>query len=868
MSNNELVRILAKTPRAAEYFSTKELQAQTGQPANNFATVVLKELIDNALDESENIGMPEIEIDITETPDYYIISVRDNGTGFPEGAVAGVLDFNTRVSTKTIYAAPTRGAQGNALKTILGIPIALGCTEPVWIESGGNKHILSAYLDPAGAVRTDHLINTSDIITGTKVTVTIPRYDQEFEAIYWAKAFSILNPHAFVKIVVKQSSINHGKLSTPVYSEIYKPLIDNFRKHTVRDLTSPWWYTDENLARLVFSNINANAIKKPLGEFIREFKGLTSTTKAKRVLEQLSGIKCLTDFEQKPELVSNLLEAMKSQTKPPKPEILGVIGKENFQKRFCEMYDVDRFWYQKSSCYIENIPFIFEVALAEVNDEEGAIYTGINFSPTYEDPYSNSLLRANDIIAYNLKGFLANSHCHTNPEYKCGNKPVVVAAHLVSPVLQFMDRGKTRLRLDNEVLKEISKCLGQVTKTLYKEEKRRTKDAAREERKRNAKHRRETDSITIKDSVFHVLPEAIDKATGNGTYPVSARSLYYQVRPLIQNYTNRYLDYSYFSQKLLTEYQAIYGPISLLYYDPRGYLYEPHTHRAIPLGTIEVQDYEWPSWVFNKILYVEKKGLLPTLQAAQLAERYDMAIIAAEGFATEAARDLLSKAAHDRQYKIFVLHDADPAGYEIARTLSEETNRMPGYSVEVIDFGLRVEDALDMGLVPETFTREKALPLGLELTDVEKEFFTGRQQSRKSWIAQRIELNAMTGPELIDYIELRLKQARATEKVLPPTEVVLREATTTYYETLNNAITVEIEERLHLDEIVKVVTDSLPKPVFDSLFEDIAEILKRNPPEYWRELVLPRVRHKVASKINSVDWSQFDRLYQRIMEEN
>jgi hypothetical protein len=160
------------------------------------------------------------------------------------------------------------------------------------------------------------------------------------------------------------------------------------------------------------------------------------------------------------------------------------------------------------------------------------------------------------------------------------------------------------------------------------------------------------------------------------------------------------------------------------------------------------------------------------------------------------------------------------------------------------------------------------LPLGLELTDVEKEFFTGRQQSRKSWIAQRIELNAMTGPELIDYIELRLKQAGATEKVLPPTEVVLREATATYYETLNNAITAEIEERLHLDEIVKVVTDSLPKPVFDSLFEDIAEILKRNPPEYWRELVLPRVRQKVASKINSVDWSQFDRLYQRIMEEN
>jgi len=49
--------------RSAEYFDAKELQAQTGQPLSSFGEVVLKELIDNALDACENAGIePVIQI--------------------------------------------------------------------------------------------------------------------------------------------------------------------------------------------------------------------------------------------------------------------------------------------------------------------------------------------------------------------------------------------------------------------------------------------------------------------------------------------------------------------------------------------------------------------------------------------------------------------------------------------------------------------------------------------------------------------------------------------------------------------------------------------------------------------------------------
>ena len=86
-----------------------------------------------------------------------------------------------------------------------------------------------------------------------------------------------------------------------------------------------------------------------------------------------------------------------------------------------------------------------------------------------------------------------------------------------------------------------------------------------------------------------------------------------------------------------------------------------------------------------------------------------MAIISAEGYASEAARVLFAQADKEQHYQLFVLHDADPHGYNIARTLAEETARMPEHSVEIIDLGFKLEEALELGLLTETFTRKIAL---------------------------------------------------------------------------------------------------------------------------------------------------------------
>lgn len=119
----KLDRTTFTTSRLLDFCSEKELVAQTGHRPQQWSLVVAKELIDNALDACEEAGRsPEIAI----TVDKAGITVVDNGPGIPAETVKGVLDFATRVSSREAYVSPTRGAQSNALKTLIAMPLTGG----------------------------------------------------------------------------------------------------------------------------------------------------------------------------------------------------------------------------------------------------------------------------------------------------------------------------------------------------------------------------------------------------------------------------------------------------------------------------------------------------------------------------------------------------------------------------------------------------------------------------------------------------------------------------------------------------------------------------------------------------------------------
>jgi hypothetical protein len=204
-------------------------------------------------------------------------------------------------------------------------------------------------------------------------------------------------------------------------------------------------------------------------------------------------------------------------------------------------------------------------------------------------------------------------------------------------------------------------------------------------------------------------------------------------------------------------------------------LIHPHSGGVgLPLGTLSVARYRFPANLYGGILYIEKKGVGPTLQSAKLGERFDLAIILGEGFPTECIRQLFARAEQDEHYRLYVLHDADIAGYSIARTLREATRLMPTHHLDVIDLGLGVEEALAMGLEPEHFTRTAALPANLALNEQERQFFTGEWLAKKKgYRASRVELNALTAPQLVGWLTAKLEGKAGADAGLPPGATVI-----------------------------------------------------------------------------------------------
>jgi DNA topoisomerase VI subunit B len=239
-----LNRTTLRTSRLMEFCSRKELIAQTGHQPDAWPVVILKELVDNAVDAAEEAGTPPV---ITVTVDRTGIIVEDNGPGLPADVVEDILDFSVRVSSREAYVSPTRGAQGNALKTILAMPFVLdGQRGRVEIEARGASHTIDFGVD---RIRqrpiVEHHVDGGDITFGTRIHIEWP--DSACSILEGAKAqflqiasqYAWLNPHLTITVdwFGERST---EEATNPAWSK-WKP----------SDPTSPHWYTEAHLERLV-----------------------------------------------------------------------------------------------------------------------------------------------------------------------------------------------------------------------------------------------------------------------------------------------------------------------------------------------------------------------------------------------------------------------------------------------------------------------------------------------------------------------------------------------------------------------------------------------------------------------------------------
>jgi len=227
-----LQRTTFEASRAAEHFDARQLSALTGVPREMFLNVCLKELGDNALDACETAAAaPEVSVTVEcQQGELYRLSVSDNGPGMPSELIEKILDYNVRVSDKMAYRSPTRGAQGNALKTIIGIPYSLGSHEPLVITARGVRHTIRPWVDPGGHVRVSHakaLENGGR--PGTRVELAITAEEglnrQAFDTSRWMRSFAAFNLHAIFSYQAKIGSSEESRIYKSTHPAPFKKYV-------------------------------------------------------------------------------------------------------------------------------------------------------------------------------------------------------------------------------------------------------------------------------------------------------------------------------------------------------------------------------------------------------------------------------------------------------------------------------------------------------------------------------------------------------------------------------------------------------------------------------------------------------------------
>jgi len=409
--------------------------------------------------------------------------------------------------------------------------------------------------------------------------------------------------------------------------------------------TSAHWYNDERLKRLMAAEItyveDHGTACPSVRDFIRQFRGLSGTAKAKAICGEIGVAErlSLADFyQQRAKGAAWLLAAMQERSRPVRPRDLGVLGHNHLLARFAESgADPETFVYKCVEITLDGLPYVIEAAFAlrsgEDDGEGPRVIEGFNFSPAIGGS------------PFQLEGYLAQARVEDDD-------PITVFIHLTSPRLDFLDRGKARVALPDAVADEIVGLVEGVTAKWTKQKKAEIRDRQAYWRRVDAMRKRDR-PMSTREAAFAVMEASYMAASANDTLPANPRQIYYAARPSVLRAIGKAtLDSGYFTQTLLPAYIEERRVEWDIVWDDRGHFREPHTRLEIGLGTLNVRHYigslgdlkvnpaaiasasvstKGPAGRFGAALFIEKEGFWPVLEAARISERFDIAPMSTKG---------------------------------------------------------------------------------------------------------------------------------------------------------------------------------------------------------------------------------------------
>jgi hypothetical protein len=447
------------TRRGLDFVILDELRKRTGVNPESILKFALAEKLCNALDKPDAC---EIGIGVEVEGDFTRLEVKDNGSKkLTLSEIKLIFDFENKASSKRGFLRVSRGYLGNALKCVAGYSYSLceskGLNPPdLIVKTDGFEYRISLKPD-----RVKEVIN-SDI-------VTVERDDDGFTSftVRFPKEYAS-SPQVLKDIVFATSMVNPSrKINYNIFGETGILGSSHEKTKSIRHETSALWYTQKQFESLFEDFVRATP-ETQLKQLIALFRGFTSK---KIIWENLQALNAAvnhdcnnanlqffptTQIKDVPRpMVSKLFAVMKSKSKPIAkrsiPSVLGFVGEQTFQK-LREQHGWKRLRYtmipatmmecpeRYQHAYIDGpcrspdhveFPYLIELAVFDRDDDgEGLkVYQCVNFMASMEDIFSR-LYPINHHLG--LVGIRKET-------------PVTVVAHLICPVLKWLNYGKSGL---------------------------------------------------------------------------------------------------------------------------------------------------------------------------------------------------------------------------------------------------------------------------------------------------------------------------------------------------------------------------------------------------------------------------------------
>lgn len=680
--------------REFDFVRLDGLRRATGQPAHEWDIYIIKELIDNALDADENLWgknpqqFPWIQIEIEYIPIQELKSQQVyikvcNRNIFPVHLIQDIFSTQWYTSRKAFLKGLSRGALGNALKTLLGIPYALRHRvasdwnpelKPMSILCRGKEYLPRFIVDStAQTIKCECKKKSGKNIEGTVISIGLDNFIQEIprtlkEIKFLAEQYHICNPHVQFKwsVEIGEQEWEREYIADIKWNNKFKGIapIQWYQPDAFQNLLSALYRQEQQDLPVVqicnnFAELSAdNTQQSQIGNIIREF-----------------GQEKLSQSELEGEVAIKLYKLLSRYSPSFKSVQLGFLGKEYIETELTNFLPIEgEIFYEKTTDIGDdpNIPFVIEVAIAtlkksEIQDNKRLVWTAVNFSPTYADPFQRRWLQLpsqTDQTVLGLRGFLE--------AYGLSEEvPIIFFLHLICPNVEHNEFSKTDI---NHL--PFKKVLGQVLEKLLS-----AYGQAQEE-----------EELKLEKTIFQAIDSILKEIEPNERFALGQLLEKLQAK-LKQNSSlanwlkqadagNRLRTYltRYQNQNDVLTYHVARSTVSTL-------AIPSHPDRYFTVSTENFSSSLLKQHHVNKILYVQVRELESVILENGWLCRMDLALLQNPGTLDE-LKWVLIKCVNSCDLPILILHNADEGEIAITKKIAQWLKEENLDANRIIDLGL------------------------------------------------------------------------------------------------------------------------------------------------------------------------------------